>query len=68
MSAYKCPVCGGRGFVPYGFYLSQTYDGSSVTVSTSSEICRSCYGRGVVFDESLGTVSNLLFRREKQSE
>lgn len=40
MSVYKCPVCGGSGFVPSGFYSSQTYDGSLITNSTSSEICR----------------------------
>ena len=62
MSVYKCPVCGGRGFVPCGFYLSQTYDGSSVTTSTATEVCRSCQGRGVLFDEFLGTVSNSFHR------
>ena len=59
MSVYKCPVCGGRGFVPFGFYSSQTYDRSSVTSSTSTEVCRSCHGRGIIFDEFLGTVSGL---------
>lgn len=59
MSVYKCPVCGGRGFVPCGFYTSQTYDGSSVTGSTSTEVCRSCHGRGIIFDEFLGTTSGL---------
>ena len=57
MSVYRCPVCGGRGFVPCGFYSSQTNDGSSVTHHTSSEVCRSCNGRGIVFDEFLGTAS-----------
>ena len=56
MSVYTCPVCNGRGFVPCGFYLSQTYDGSSVTDSTSTEVCKSCNGRGIVFDE-FGTAS-----------
>lgn len=59
MSVYKCPVCGGRGFVPCGFYSSQKYDGSSITNSTSTEVCRSCHGRGIIFDEFLGTVSGL---------
>ena len=58
MSVYKCPICGGRGFVPCGFYSSQTYDGSSITNSTSTEVCRSCHGRGIVFDEFLGSTSN----------
>ena len=58
MSVYTCPVCNGRGFVPCGFYLSQTYDGSSVTDSTSTELCRSCGGRGIIFDECLRAASN----------
>lgn len=62
MSAYKCPVCEGRGFVPCGFYSSQPYDGSSVTTVTSTEVCRSCHGRGVLFDEFLGTVSNSFYK------
>lgn len=51
MAVYTCPVCRGRGSVPYGFYSSQTYDGSSVTDSTSTVVCKSCNGRGIVFDE-----------------
>lgn len=62
MSVHKCPVCGGRGFVPSGFYSSQTYDGSLITNSTSSEVCRSCHGRGIVFDEFLGSTSNSIPR------
>lgn len=62
MSVYRCPVCGGRGFVPCGFYLSQTYDGSSVTNSTSTEVCRSCNGRGIIFDEFVGSTSNSIPR------
>lgn len=62
MSVYRCPVCGGRGFVPCGFYSSQTYDGSSITNSTSTEVCRSCHGKGIVFDEFLGSTSNNISR------
>lgn len=62
MSVYKCPVCGGRGFVTCGFYSSQTYDGSSVTNSNSTEVCRSCNGRGIIFDEFLGSTSNSIHR------
>lgn len=57
MSVYKCPVCGGRGFVPFGFYSNQTYDGSSETNSTSTELCRSCNGGGIVFDALPRTAS-----------
>lgn len=61
MAVYTCPVCGGRGFISCGFYSSQTYDGSSVTGSTSTEVCRSCNGRGIVFDE-FGTASKRISR------
>lgn len=62
MSVYKCPVCGGRGFVPFGFYSSQTCNGSSITSSNSTEVCRSCHGRGIVFDEFLVSTSNSINR------
>lgn len=58
MAIYKCPVCEGRGFVPFGFYTRQPYDSSSVTGSASTELCRSCDGRGIIFDECLRTASN----------
>lgn len=32
---HKCPICGGRGTVPHGFY-------GITTSSTVSESCRSC--------------------------
>lgn len=62
MAVYTCPVCRGRGSVPYGFYLSQTYDGSFVTHSTSTEVCRSCNGKGFVFDEFFGTAPKRISR------
>jgi len=42
-----CPVCGGNGLVPNGFY-SQT-SGCWTTASISPEVCRSCNGTGVIF-------------------
>lgn len=47
MGVYKCPVCEGRGQVPAGFY--HTYQ-STTAVNTSPETCKSCNGRGVIFD------------------
>lgn len=41
---HKCPVCGGRGWVPPGFYAPS----GSIT-NTSSETCRSCDGKGVIW-------------------
>jgi DnaJ-class molecular chaperone len=41
---FACPVCGGRGHVPAGFF-------SDVQASTSLnlELCRACEGKGVVW-------------------
>ncbi len=41
---HKCPVCGGRGFVPAGFYGEPTA-GSAVA---KNETCRACKGRGFI--------------------
>lgn len=42
----RCPVCGGNGQVPNGFY-EQT-GGRWITASTTPEKCRACDGRGIV--------------------
>ena len=47
MGVYKCPVCEGRGTVPTNFY--NTY-GSPTIVNTTEVTCRSCNGKGVIFD------------------
>ena len=49
-SNYKphvCPVCGGNGLVPNGFYTQVT--GRWSTTSTSPERCRTCGGTGVIW-------------------
>jgi hypothetical protein len=46
-SPYKCPVCGGNGLVPNGFY-SQT-GGKWWSTSTTPETCKSCSGTGIVW-------------------
>lgn len=38
-----CPVCGGRGFVPAGFYSPGQH-----ALSTNAEKCRTCDGRTVI--------------------
>lgn len=43
----RCPVCGGKGLVPNGFYLAVGTSYYSTT-STSPETCRSCGGRGYI--------------------
>jgi len=44
---FKCPVCGGNGLVPAGFY--NTVTGYSTTTSTAPLTCRSCNGTGIVW-------------------
>ncbi|MCK9281538.1 MAG: hypothetical protein M0P71_13010 [Melioribacteraceae bacterium] len=44
---YTCPICGGNGLVPNGFY-NQT-SGQWGTTSTTPETCRSCNGTGIVW-------------------
>lgn len=42
----RCPVCGGNGLVPNGFY-NQT-SGQWTSCSTLPEKCRTCNGAGVI--------------------
>ena len=52
MSVEICPVCGGKGLVPNGFYIAIGTPYYSTT-STSPETCRSCGGKGYIetYDE-----------------
>jgi hypothetical protein len=43
---HRCPVCGGKGIVPNGFYSSPS--SSWVGNSATPEMCRACTGAGVV--------------------
>lgn len=42
-----CPVCGGKGIVPNGFYIAVGTPYYSTT-STAPETCRSCGGKGII--------------------
>ena len=44
---YCCPVCGGNGLVPNGFYR-QT-GGNWVSSDSTPEQCKTCNGTGVVW-------------------
>lgn len=50
MGCYRCPVCGGRGFVDNQFYTSTNTVGETTGDSTAFVACRSCQGTGIVFD------------------
>lgn len=51
MSAQVCPVCGGKGLVPKGFYdVSSNLDDVYKTTSTTPETCRSCGGKGYIIE------------------
>lgn len=54
MSVEICPVCGGKGLVPVGFYTAVGTPYYSST-NTSPETCRSCGGKGYI--ETFGTSS-----------
>lgn len=43
---YRCPVCGGNGLVPNGFYNQASWNWS--TTSMKPEMCRSCNGSGII--------------------
>lgn len=43
---YRCPVCGGNGLVPNGFY--NMVEESYYSVSTTPEMCKSCFGKGYI--------------------
>lgn len=44
---HKCPVCGGNGIVPNGFYSTVT--GYITSSSVTPEMCRTCNGTGIVW-------------------
>lgn len=45
MSAQVCPVCGGKGLVPNGFY---NISSNISTTSATPKTCRSCGGKGYI--------------------
>lgn len=49
MAASLCPVCMGKGVVPNGFYTAVGV-AEYTTTSLTPETCRSCDGKGIVFD------------------
>lgn len=46
---HKCPVCLGQGKVPLGFYNFEEYN--YITTAIVQEVCRSCHGEGVIWEE-----------------
>ena len=49
---FKCPVCGGRGIVPNGFYDIFPQSITSIT----SETCKTCHGTGIIWGEDITEV------------
>lgn len=43
----RCPVCGGRGIVPPGFYVTVA-GGRYESTSLSPDQCRQCKGTGLL--------------------
>lgn len=50
MGVYKCPVCEGCGTVPANFYYNYN---SGTAVNTAPVTCKSCGGKGIVFDAEI---------------
>lgn len=48
LTPYRCPICGGNGLVPDGFYATVT--GHWSTTDYTPEKCRSCNGTGIVWN------------------
>lgn len=48
MTPHRCPICGGKGIVPNGFYHSTEQNWSST--SCIPETCRSCID-GVIWEQ-----------------
>jgi rRNA maturation protein Nop10 len=46
LKPHCCPVCGGKGIVPNGFYLYPQTEYAST--STAPDTCRSCGGKGYI--------------------
>ena len=44
---YKCPVCTGRGVMPFGFYNTETR--GLIDWTKPAETCRTCDGEGIVW-------------------
>lgn len=53
MKPHKCPVCGGNGIVPAGFYNSTNISEDGTIIITTGDAdttaCRSCAGTGIVY-------------------
>jgi hypothetical protein len=48
---HRCPVCGGKGAVPQGFYNVHWNEGTTSTAPIP-EMCRSCQGTGILWEET----------------
>ena len=49
---YKCPICGGSGKVPAGFYDNYKLN-DTITSNPFYEICRTCGGTGIVWSKPI---------------
>jgi len=59
MSYQKCPVCGGRGIVPQGFYL-YTEGQEFASTSCAPEQCKTCNGSGILVNNDNLNKENLI--------
>lgn len=55
MTPHKCPICRGNGIVPKGFY---TATGDSWISDGTSEACRACVGKGIIWEPTMVPISS----------
>ena len=53
MSVNRCPICVGCGNVPGGFYNAIVGHIDGWTSANSSEMCRACNGKGIIYEGGL---------------
>jgi len=55
MSVHICPICSGRGKVIKGFYDNVQIDSTTSASLLATELCRTCGGKGIVWDNVSNT-------------
>lgn len=51
---HKCPICLGHGIVPFGFYMRTAEVTEWTCGEKTTEQCRACFGRGIIWSVEFG--------------
>ena len=63
---FRCPICGGNGLVPPGFYATVT--GVNSGTSTAPEQCRPCAGTGVLWGSNWAAATLRELEKDSRDE